>query len=206
MGAVAASFGLPPGDWETIWTFLEAHLPDVNARPTLVGTTGGNHVPGSFHYRGQALDRGDADNGGRAGCTAIYNLCKPFADHPGAPIIELFYNPAGTGWKYGKPIGPVVNHNDHVHIAIAAGATLPIPDAPPPKRKKSAVATIVTAKTGPHSGKNVAVLENGNEVEIDKDSAKLAIDTGASWLVLDSTINPNSKQSQFSQALNIIKP
>lgn len=31
-------------------------------------------------------------------------------------IIELFYDPQG-GWKYGKQIGAIGGHGDHVHVA-----------------------------------------------------------------------------------------
>lgn len=34
----------------------------------------------------------------------------------GSGVFELFYDPQG-GWKYGKPIGAIGGHSDHVHVA-----------------------------------------------------------------------------------------
>lgn len=122
MGAVADRFGLKPGRWEDIWQYAEDRIPEANGAPTRCGTTECQHVVNSNHYKGLALDRGTVDNN----CWALYELFLPLVgntiDHP---IIELFWDPSGTGWKRGVKGPPIGGHSDHVHIAIRPDGVLP---------------------------------------------------------------------------------
>jgi hypothetical protein len=71
------------------------------------------HVHGSYHYqryKGGKVGRATDVSGTPAQMAAYYRaLARP---HP----TELFYDPLG-GIKYGKQIGAIGGHSDHVHIA-----------------------------------------------------------------------------------------
>jgi hypothetical protein len=86
-------------------------------------TTGGHHAPGSYHYRGEAVDFGDATNSP----AALQRFAEYARQHPGE-FSEFFYNPAGFGIKDGKLIEgmTVAGHDDHLHAARSLRA---------PKRK-----------------------------------------------------------------------
>lgn len=102
------------------WREIDAYLRSRGIRFGYQGTfqtTGGRHAPGSLHYAGRARDYGDADSD----CHGIYRVLEPFARQ--GIIVELFWQ--NKGWKYGRWIGQVGGHWDHVHAAIAAGKTLP---------------------------------------------------------------------------------
>lgn len=73
---------------------------------TITSTTGGRHTPGSYHYRGRAIDVA----GSPAQMAAYYNRLA------GTRPTELFYDPRG-GIKNGQQIGAIGGHRDHVHVA-----------------------------------------------------------------------------------------
>jgi hypothetical protein len=73
---------------------------------TITSTTGGRHTPGSYHYRGRAIDVA----GTPAQMAAYYNRLA------GTRPTELFYDPRG-GIKNGQQIGAIGGHRDHVHVA-----------------------------------------------------------------------------------------
>lgn len=76
------------------------------------------HVKGSYHYQrykgspnvGRALDV----SGSPQEMSAFYRFARR---RYGKSLTELFYDPLG-GIKYGKPIGAIGHHKDHVHIAF----------------------------------------------------------------------------------------
>ncbi len=75
----------------------------------VTSTTGGTHVPTSYHYSGHAVDvSGPPSN------------MAAFAQHVrsqyGPDLKELFYDPLG-GWKNGQSIGAIGGHSNHVHVA-----------------------------------------------------------------------------------------
>lgn len=79
-------------------------------------TTGGNHVPGSYHYQGRAFDADGSEADMRAFAQFV------FAQY-GTRIAELIHNP-GPAIKDGKSVsGPIVyaavwlGHRNHVHVA-----------------------------------------------------------------------------------------
>jgi len=72
----------------------------------ITSTTGGRHTPGSYHYRGRAIDVA----GTPAQMAAYYNRLA------GTRPTELFYDPRG-GIKNGQQIGAIGGHRDHVHVA-----------------------------------------------------------------------------------------
>lgn len=88
---------------------------------TVTSTTGGEHVAGSYHYQGRAIDV--------AGSAA--QMLQFFRDALatfGSSLKELFYDPAGVYVKNGQTIqGAIGGHSDHVHIALAAGGVVTKP-------------------------------------------------------------------------------
>lgn len=73
----------------------------------ITSTTGGKHTKGSYHYRGRAIDVA----GSGAKMAQFYREM-----HTMRPT-ELFYDPLG-GVKYGRDIGAIGGHGDHVHVAF----------------------------------------------------------------------------------------
>jgi hypothetical protein len=68
---------------------------------------GGTHVKGSYHYSGRAIDVA----GSPAAMARFYRYMAQYSP------TEMFYDPIG-GIKYGKNIGAIGGHRDHVHIAF----------------------------------------------------------------------------------------
>lgn len=104
------------------WQEIDAKLSTTGCKvgaPTLGGTTGGKHAPGSKHYSKEARDYGDATND----CVCIFRALEPYASGPDHVISELFYNPIGYYYDDGvKHQGTIDdNHWGHVHVAIVAG-------------------------------------------------------------------------------------
>lgn len=83
----------------------------------ITSTTGGNHVPGSWHYKGRAADVA----GSPQQMAAFFNAALA---RYGSHLIELFYDPLGA-IKNGARIPAIGGHSDHVHIALAKGGILP---------------------------------------------------------------------------------
>lgn len=75
----------------------------------VTSTTGGRHAPGSYHYRGQAVDVA----GSPAAMAAFYDAALARYCN----ITELFHDPRG-GIKHNQAIGPIGGHGSHVHIAL----------------------------------------------------------------------------------------
>jgi len=73
----------------------------------ITSTTGGNHVAGSYHYRGRAIDVAGTPS----------QMAQFYREMRRMNPTELFYDPCG-GVKYGHDIGPIGGHSDHVHIAF----------------------------------------------------------------------------------------
>ncbi len=73
---------------------------------TITSTTGGRHTPGSYHYRGRAIDV----SGSRSAMSQFYT--EMARTNP----TELFYDPRG-GIKNGRNIGAIGGHGNHVHVA-----------------------------------------------------------------------------------------
>ncbi len=74
---------------------------------TITSTTGGQHVAGSYHYRGRAADVAGPPSAMRQFYREMSQL-RP---------TELFYDPMG-GIKNGQNIGAIGGHGDHVHVAF----------------------------------------------------------------------------------------
>lgn len=73
---------------------------------TITSTTGGRHTPGSYHYRGRAIDV--------AGSPAV--MREYYRRLAGTNPTELFHDPMG-GIKNGRQIGAIGGHGRHVHVA-----------------------------------------------------------------------------------------
>jgi hypothetical protein len=80
----------------------------------------GVHVKGSFHYQyygkpvgGRRVNRAADVSGSPQQMAAFYKWVRGHEPNPS----ELFYDPLG-GIKYGKPIGAIGGHRDHVHVAF----------------------------------------------------------------------------------------
>jgi hypothetical protein len=77
-------------------------------------TTGGSHASGSWHYKGRAVDFGDAKNNPEQ-----LRAIAAWAKANRGRIKEFFYDPLGWYIKNGKIIkGSIGGHGDHVHIAM----------------------------------------------------------------------------------------
>lgn len=76
----------------------------------ITSTTGGKHVPNSYHYQGRAVDfSGDP---AREMSLMHYALAHPHQ------FKEAFFDPAGYYVKDGRVYrGAIGGHNDHVHLA-----------------------------------------------------------------------------------------
>jgi peptidoglycan hydrolase-like protein with peptidoglycan-binding domain len=72
----------------------------------ITSTTGGKHTPGSYHYRGRAIDVAGSPS----------KMAEYYRRLAGTRPTELFYDPQG-GIKNGRPIGAIGGHRDHVHVA-----------------------------------------------------------------------------------------
>ena len=101
------------------WTEIDAYLKARGVRigpPTREQTTGGKHVPTSYHYRGTARDYGVHDSD----ATAVARALKPLACQANSPIAELFFAPLNVWYKHGYSIPGfhVGGHQDHCHVAL----------------------------------------------------------------------------------------
>lgn len=76
---------------------------------TVTSTTGGSHVPGSYHYKRRAVDVA----GSPRQMMKFFKWARRFRP------TELFYDPAGYYYKNGKRVrGSIGGHSDHVHFAL----------------------------------------------------------------------------------------
>lgn len=84
---------------------------DPNNRQTI----GGSHTAGSNHYKGRAIDLGDAKNN-----PATLRRIAAYARRNPHLFRELIFNPLGWGIKNGKVIKgfAVKGHDNHMHIAV----------------------------------------------------------------------------------------
>lgn len=104
--------------WPEIHSYLRSVIGSKAAHPTHGQTTGGKHSAGSNHYKGLAIDYGDANSD----CQAVYDALVPFARS--GVIIELIWQ--HDIWKRGtRSHYAPRDHRDHVHAAIAPGLHLP---------------------------------------------------------------------------------
>lgn len=80
---------------------------------TVTSTTGGEHVPGSYHYQGRAIDI----SGSPSAMRKAYKYLQKNIPH--SKLTELFYDPIGHYWDNGQKVsGAIGEHSDHVHLAI----------------------------------------------------------------------------------------
>lgn len=77
---------------------------------TITSTTGGTHVPTSWHYKGRAFDAA----GKASDMAAFWEYARTTY---GSELLELFYDPKGA-IKNGAKIAAIGGHSDHVHVAI----------------------------------------------------------------------------------------
>lgn len=88
---------------------------------TVTSTTGGQHVAGSFHYQGRAIDVAGSFNQMAAFFSAALRTF-------GGSIRELFFDPMGFYIDNGRAIrGAIGGHSDHVHLALATGGIVTQP-------------------------------------------------------------------------------
>jgi len=108
--------------WQTIDAYLLAKGVKVGAA-SLAQSTGGTHVPTSYHYQGLARDYGSNSNR-----EAIAMALLALANGAAPVVIELFYSPLGIFYKNGKKFTPDDklrrDHMDHVHVAVRGGTDL----------------------------------------------------------------------------------
>lgn len=96
----------------------------------VTSTTGGQHAPGSYHYKGCAVDLAEPKpSRNTPGLLAIFAAFGPVEGQ----LAELIYSGAPYGVKNGKrvPRYAVANHYDHVHVAVKPGTFL-VPTEPKP--------------------------------------------------------------------------
>lgn len=93
---------------------------------TVTSTTGGTHAPGSYHYKGEAVDLGGSP--GQMAAAVDYIMSSGLYRE----LAEGIHNP-GLSVKNGQVVPPSfwgaetwAGHANHVHLAFAgAGATVP---------------------------------------------------------------------------------
>jgi hypothetical protein len=79
-------------------------------------TTGGKHADGSWHYKGMAVDFGNAAWPNQRGIFNVFDAVR-------GSLLELFWDPAGHYIKNGRVIpGAIGGHGDHVHVAATMDA------------------------------------------------------------------------------------
>lgn len=82
----------------------------------ITSTTGGNHVAGSYHYKGRAFDASGSESDMRA-------FSEYVTRNYATQVAELIHNP-GYAIKNGQVVSPLVyaatwaSHRDHVHLAV----------------------------------------------------------------------------------------
>lgn len=77
---------------------------------TVTSTTGGKHVPGSYHYKARAVDLAGTPS-------EMLAVAREALRNPGR-FREMFYDPLGFYIKNGKVYrGAIGGHSDHVHLA-----------------------------------------------------------------------------------------
>lgn len=84
-------------------------------------TTGGTHAPGSYHYKGEAVDYGDASNDMRRLWRVVDPARRRFAELFGPSYLR----PRPTLMHFGAGFSdPSLQseHNNHIHMALAGGA------------------------------------------------------------------------------------
>lgn len=110
--------------WRNIDLFLRSRGVRIGP-PTKGQTTGGAHKPNSFHYHGLARDYGRSNSDLRE----ILGELLPYAGGADRVVEELFG--LNTYFDGGRAITPSkglwASHQDHVHVALRAGRTLPVP-------------------------------------------------------------------------------
>jgi len=109
-----------PG-WKLIHAYLRAQIGTKAAEPSKSQTTGGEHATTSNHFKGLAVDYGDANSD----CKAVVAALEPFAKT--GLLSELYFAPTNTWFKNGRGLtqADIGGHQDHVHVAIKAGEVLP---------------------------------------------------------------------------------
>lgn len=76
----------------------------------VTSTTGGHHVPGSYHWAHRAIDVAGTPTAMAAVQAAALRHAREFR--------EAFYDPAGRYVKNGRvKTGQIGGHRDHVHLA-----------------------------------------------------------------------------------------
>ena len=90
----------------------------------VTSTTGGTHAPGSYHYKGLAVDfAGPQPSVDSPDLLAIYNALRPYAPR----MRELIYSgPGGGFWRNGVKVAPyaAAAHRNHIHAAVGPGTVL----------------------------------------------------------------------------------
>lgn len=111
-------------EWRTIDAFLAAQRVRFGP-PTEAQTTGGKHAPTSLHYVGRGRDYGRSTSD----MPAILEALRPWATGPNHVLHELYG--LTTFYKRGEAISPsralFDAHQNHVHVGLRAGRTLPLP-------------------------------------------------------------------------------
>src|SRR3990167_11307491 len=121
--------GTYPPTWWEIPTYLEQNGIGYTIPNSWRSTIIGNHVATSNHYRDLAIDL-VGPNGNRANMSPIKNALRSFAE--AGYLSELYYNDGTANFQYGRRIGAIANHYDHVHIALYPNRHLPVSDAVKP--------------------------------------------------------------------------
>jgi len=84
-------------------------------------TTSGGHAPGSYHYKGMAVDYGDASNNMSRLWSIVFPQRARFAELFGpsslSPKPTMMHNGAGF-----SDAGLQAEHENHIHLALTGGA------------------------------------------------------------------------------------
>lgn len=97
-----------------VWPSIVAFARHIGAMSGLrvTSTTSGGHAPGSYHYKGMAVDV--------AGSIGAMNAAAQKLAGFGRYFLELIHEP-GIFWKNGRKVGRYGGpHADHIHMAMNA--------------------------------------------------------------------------------------
>lgn len=137
---------------------IAAYLAATGTPHRVTSTTGGVHSPGSYHYKGCAIDAaGIKPSWNSPALLAIFAAFGPVESQ----LAELIYSGAPYGVKDGKRVAryAIPAHWNHVHVAVRPGVFLSAPKPPAPKENVVAVnAPPVAVLTHPAWGSGYAVV------------------------------------------------
>lgn len=121
-------------------------------------TTGGTHAANSYHYRGMAVDYGNASNDMARLWSVLQPQKRKFAEMFGPSGM----NPKPTLMHYGQGFenaGLQSQHNDHIHVALAGGTAGALGSGGSPAGAVAKIKRMLTKYKGAPGGISQGVMD-----------------------------------------------